>query len=81
MNEVVCAENLAMEAMAMAQKIERKSPLALKLPRIAIDQGLHSSFEQTLELEASHLLMCAAAQNQQTFVADKLAKMKENHEN
>ena len=76
-NKVVSVENLAAEAMAMAQKIGLKSPLALKLSRIAIDQGLHSSFEQTLELEASHLLMCAAAQNQESFVAQKLAKMSE----
>jgi enoyl-CoA hydratase len=76
-NKVVSAENLTAEAMAMAQKIGRKSPLALKLSRIAIDQGLHSSFEQTLELEASHLLMCVAAHNQETFVARKLALMKE----
>ena len=76
-NKVVSVENLGAEAMAMAQKIGLKSPLALKLSRIAIDQGLHSSFEQTLELEASHLLMCAAAQNQESFVAQKLAKMSE----
>ena len=76
-NKVVSAENLASEAMIMAQKIAQKSPLALKLSRIAIDQGLHASFEQTLELEASHLLMCVTAQNQETFVAQKLAKMKE----
>ena len=76
-NKVVSVENLGAEAMAMAQKIGLKSPLALKLSRIAIDQGLHSSFEQTLDLEASHLLMCAAAQNQESFVAQKLAKMSE----
>jgi enoyl-CoA hydratase len=76
-NKVVSAENLEAEAMIMAQKIGQKSPLALKLSRIAIDQGLHASFEQTLELEASHLLMCVAARNQETFVAQKLAKMKE----
>ena len=75
-NKVVSDENLPEAAMAMAQKIGEKSPLALKLSRIAIDQGLHSSFEQTLELEASHLLICAGAQNQEKFVAKKLKKMK-----
>jgi enoyl-CoA hydratase len=75
-NKVISADYLATEAMAMAQRIGQKSPLALKLSRIAIDQGLHSSFDQTLELEASHLLICSAAQNQQAFVAKKLAKMK-----
>jgi len=75
-NRVVSDESLLDTALAMAQKIGEKSPLALKLSRIAIDQGLHSSFEQTLELEASHLLTCAGAQNQENFVARKLKKMK-----
>lgn len=75
-NRVVLAENLLDETLAMARKIAEKSPLALKLSRIAIDQGLHSSFEQTLELEASHLLTCVGAQNQKKFVEKKLEKMK-----
>ena len=75
-NKVVAAENLLAESMAMARRIGEKSPLALKLSRIAIDQGLHSSFEQTLELEAGHLLTCASAQNQQKFVERKLERMK-----
>lgn len=77
-NKVVEAEVLLDEALAMARKIGEKSPLALKLSRIAIDQGLHSSFEQTLELEAGHLLTCVGAQNQSRFVESKLEKMKEN---
>jgi len=75
-NKVVPAESLLDESMAMARRIGEKSPLALKLSRIAIDQGLHSSFGQTLEMEAGHLLICAAAQNQQNFVERKLEKMK-----
>jgi enoyl-CoA hydratase len=75
-NKVVAAERLLDESMAMARRIGEKSPLALKLTRIAIDQGLHSSFEQTLEMEAGHLLTCAGAQNQQKFVERKLAQMK-----
>jgi len=76
-NKVVLAENLLDQALAMARRIAEKSPLALKLSRIAIDQGLHSSFEQTLELEASHLLICVGGQNQKKFVERKLEKMKE----
>ena len=76
-NEVVSDEHILQAAMAMAQRIGKKSPLALKLSRIAIDQGLHSSFEQTLELEAGHLLICASAQNQKKFVDNKLKKMKQ----
>jgi len=75
-NKVVPAEKLLDEALAMAYKIGQKSPLALKLSRTAIDQGLHSSFEQTLELEAAHLLTCAGAQNQRKFVERKLEKMR-----
>jgi enoyl-CoA hydratase len=75
-NKVVPAESLLDESMAMARRIGEKSPLALRLSRIAIDQGLHSSFEQTLEMEAGHLLTCAGAQNQQKFVERKLEKMK-----
>ena len=75
-NSVVSAERLLDEALSMAQRIGEKSPLALKLSRIAIDQGLHSSFEQTLELEASHLLTCVGAQNQKKFVEKKLEKMR-----
>ena len=75
-NKVVPAESLLDETLAVAGKIAEKSPLSLKLSRIAIDQGLHASFEQTLELEASHLLTCVGAQNQKTFVEQKLKKMK-----
>lgn len=75
-NSVVATESLLDEALSMAQRIGEKSPLSLKLSRIAIDQGLHASFEQTLELEASHLLTCVGAQNQKKFVERKLAKMK-----
>ena len=75
-NKVVAAEDLLEKALSLAHKIGQKSPLALRLSRIAIDQGLHSSFEQTLELEASHLLTCVGAQNQKSFVEKKLKKMK-----
>jgi UDP-N-acetyl-D-mannosaminuronic acid transferase (WecB/TagA/CpsF family) len=43
---------------------------------MALDEGLHSSFEQILALEAEHLLACVASGNQERFVANKLARMK-----
>jgi enoyl-CoA hydratase len=79
-NRVVPKKGLMDVTMALARRIGEKSPLALKLSRIAIDQGLHSSFEQTLETEAGHLLTCAGAQNQRKFVARKLQKMKPKQE-
>jgi enoyl-CoA hydratase len=75
-NSLASAERLLDEALSMAHRIAEKSCLSLKLSRIAIDQGLHASFEQTLELEASHLLTCVGAQNQKKFVEQKLAKMR-----
>jgi len=79
-NKVVPAERLFDEALGMANKIGEKSPLALKLSRIAIEQGLHSSFEQILEIEANHLLICISAQNQKEFMEKKLQKMKKSRE-
>ena len=79
-NKVVPAERLIDEALGMANKIGKKSPLALKLSRIAIEQGLHSSFEQILEIEANHLLICISAQNQKEFLEKKLQKMKKSRE-
>lgn len=75
-NKVVSEKGLLDDAMATARKIGEKSPLALRLSRIAIDQGLHSSFEQILELEANHLMICVGAQNQKEFVEKKLVEMK-----
>ena len=74
-NKVVAAETLLDQAMEMCRSIITRSPLALKLSRIAIDQGLHASFEQILELEASHLLTCINSNEQQALVEKKLKTM------
>lgn len=75
-NKVVDSASLLEQAMAMCRSINERSPLATKLSRIAIDQGLSASFEQILELEASHLLTCINANEQQAFVDGKLKNMK-----
>jgi len=74
-NRVVASEDLMAETLEMAKKIGERSPLALKLSRIAVDQGLHAGFEQILELEAAHLLACVASGNQESFVKNRLRKM------
>ncbi|MBW2514110.1 MAG: enoyl-CoA hydratase/isomerase family protein, partial [Deltaproteobacteria bacterium] len=48
-NKVVPDEDLMDEALSMAQKIAQRSPMALRLSRIAIDQGMSASFEEILE--------------------------------
>ena len=75
-NQVVAGTRLLETALNMCERIGRNSPLSLKLSRMALDEGLHSSFEQILALEAEHLLACIKAGNQEKFVAHKLAEMK-----
>jgi enoyl-CoA hydratase/carnithine racemase len=75
-NQVVPEAQLLDAALDMCERIGRNSPLSLKLSRMALDEGLHSSFEQTLALETEHLLACVTAGNQERFVAQKLAEMK-----
>ena len=75
-NRVVSSEKLLEEALAVANKIAKRSPLALRLSRIAVDQGLGASIEAILELEASHLLICAGNKGQKQFVDNKLRRMK-----
>jgi len=76
-NKVVPNEMLMDETLEMCRKIGERSPLSLRLSRIAIDQGLHSSFEQILEIEADHLLICGGSENEKEFVKKKLAEMKQ----
>ncbi len=74
-NRVVPRVRLMDEALAMAGVIAERSPLALDLSRIAIDQGLDATFEQILELEAGHLMICIQSQNQTDYVRRKLEEM------
>ncbi len=74
-NHVVPAERLMDAALEMCAKITRRSALALRLSRIAIDQGLHAGFEQTLEIEAAHMLACINSPDQQDRVKQKLTEM------
>jgi enoyl-CoA hydratase len=77
-NRVATVEDLMDEAFKMCRKIGERSPLSIRLSRIALDQGLHSSFEQILEIEANHMLACVGSQNQKEFVAKKMAEMKKD---
>jgi enoyl-CoA hydratase len=72
-NRVVEPEDLLTEAVAMARKIGERSPLSLRLSRIAIDQGMEASFDQIMELEMSHLIICG--QQEQTYVKKRLEEM------
>lgn len=75
-NRIVPDEKLMETSISMAEKIAERSSLALRLSRKAIDQGLDAGFEQILEIEANHLLICTQARNQTEYVAKRLARMK-----
>ncbi len=77
-NAVVPGGELLTEARAMAGRIAARSPLATRLSRIAIDQAMESSFEQILELEAAHLMICA--QSGPAYVQKRLDEMKKDRE-
>jgi enoyl-CoA hydratase len=74
-NQVVPTEELLEASLTLAHKIAQRSPLATRLSRTAIDQGLDMSMEGTLEMEANHLLICVGAQNHEGFVKKRLAEM------
>ena len=74
-NAVVPRAELLDTSLAMARKIGERSPLALRLSRIAIDQGLDASFDQILEIETRQLLQCVGTDNYKIFVETKLAEM------
>lgn len=75
-NKVVADGELMDCALAFAERIAERSPLASRLSRIAIDQGLDASFEQVLDMEADHLMTCIRAQDQHEYVARRLEQMK-----
>lgn len=77
-NAVVAKDQLLEQSLRICRKINQRSALALRLSRAAIDQGLHSSFEQILELEASHMLTCVQADNQKDYLERKLQAMKKH---
>jgi enoyl-CoA hydratase/carnithine racemase len=63
------------ETMKMAKKILERSPLAIKLSRIAIDQGMSATFEQTLELETDHLMLAVSSGLQDSYIKNKVEKI------
>jgi enoyl-CoA hydratase len=75
-NQVVSGDDLMEAAFGMCRKINKRSPLALRLSRSAVDQGLHSSFEQILEIEAGHLLTCVQAEDQRQFLDARVQELK-----
>lgn len=52
LNQVTDAENLMATAIQLANKIKNKSPLVLKMAKLAINRGINIDLDSGLELEA-----------------------------
>lgn len=78
-NKVVPGDLLMDQTIKMAKKISERSPLAIKLSRIAIDQGMSASFEQILEIEANHLMLCISGGSQELYIKKKLKNIEEKN--
>lgn len=71
-NYVVPPEDLEERTMALCEVIGKRSPMSLRFARAAIDQGLHSSFEQVMEMETAHLLSLGGSGHERVFVERRM---------
>lgn len=62
-NRVVPEEKLMDETMELANKLKRKSPIALALAKKAIDKSMYSDLSSSLELESYIQGLCALSED------------------
>lgn len=75
-NKVVPGDKLLEEAQKMAEKILQKSPLAIWMTKVAMDQGLSLSLDQILQLELSQVQLAIASGAAQRYSTKKLEAVK-----
>ena len=73
-NKVVAAEELMGLAKAMAQKIMSRAPVAVKLTKAAVNQGLDGDLKSGLALEAEMFGRCFGTSDQNVGMAAFLEK-------
>lgn len=60
-NKVVAAENLLEEALAMAQKIAYKGPVAILIAKSVINRGMETDLAKGLAIERDGFVQCVAS--------------------
>lgn len=75
-NKVVPAEELMSVAMAMAEKIRSRAPVAVKLTKSAVNKGLEGDLQSGLALEAEMFGHCFSTSDQNVGMAAFLEKRK-----
>ena len=71
-NYVVPSDKVEEKTFELCEVIGKRSPMSLRLTRCAIDQGLHASFDQILEIETAHLMAVGGAQNEKAFLERRM---------
>ncbi|HOO50667.1 MAG TPA: enoyl-CoA hydratase/isomerase family protein [Alphaproteobacteria bacterium] len=75
-NRVVPLDTLNDAVLDLAVKIAKNSLLALRLSKAALNRGSYQDFEQTLEVEAKDVILCAYGSEGNELTAKALEKIK-----
>lgn len=75
-NKVVPKENLLDEAMAIAEKIAKNAPIAVKLSKTAINRGMQSDVDTALNYESEVFAQCFASNDQKDAMTAFVEKRK-----
>ncbi|UYP46680.1 3-hydroxypropionyl-coenzyme A dehydratase [Candidatus Lokiarchaeum ossiferum] len=77
-NNLVSAEKLMETAIALAQKILRQGPIAVRCAKRAIDQGMNTTLDNGLKIENDQFTRCYATNDQREGMSAFLEKRKAN---
>lgn len=79
-NEVVPQEELLAEAVAMAKRMTKNAPIAVKYAKAAIDRGYDADMDDAIRIENELFAMCFATEDQKegmrAFLEKREAKFK-----
>lgn len=80
-NQVTGPEALMQTALAMAAKIAKKAPIAVKYSKEAINRGLETDMDTAIAIEASLFGLCFSTQDQKTGMTAFLEKKEAGYKN
>lgn len=80
-NRVTEPETLMQTALAMAAKIAKKAPIAVKYSKEAINRGLETDMDTAIALEASLFGLCFSTEDQKTGMTAFLEKKEAEYKN
>ncbi|MBK1810511.1 short-chain-enoyl-CoA hydratase [Clostridium sp. YIM B02505] len=80
-NKVVALEDLMTEAKALANKIAKNAPIAVKLCKDAIDRGMQVSIDEAIVIEAEDFGKCFATEDQTEGMTAFVERREKNFKN